>query len=88
MSVSRGAYTTIGADFTSIAVGYNYAWARERHASIGGGSNEPGALDSRHRPVNEPADFSLVLGGPLYQLWRRTRLAGDALQCCTAASSC
>ena len=29
MSVSRGAYTTIGADFTSIAVGYNYAWARQ-----------------------------------------------------------
>ena len=28
MSVSRGAYTTIGADFTSIAVGYNYAWVR------------------------------------------------------------
>ena len=28
MSVSRGAYTTIGADFTSIAVAYNYAWAR------------------------------------------------------------
>ncbi len=25
-SVSRGAYTTIGADFSSIAVGYNYAW--------------------------------------------------------------
>lgn len=30
--------------------------------------------------MKEPADFSLVLGGPLYQLWRRTRLAGDALQ--------
>jgi hypothetical protein len=28
MSVSRGAYTTIGAAFTSIAVGYNYAWTR------------------------------------------------------------
>jgi len=28
MSVSRGAYTTIGADFTSIAFGYNYAWVR------------------------------------------------------------
>jgi hypothetical protein len=28
MSVSRGAYTTIGADFTSIAIGYNYAWTR------------------------------------------------------------
>ena len=24
-------------------------------------------------------DFSLVLGGPLYQLWRGTRLADDAL---------
>ena len=29
---------------------------------------------------SEPPDFSLVLGGPLYQLWRRTRLAGDTLQ--------
>jgi Putative MetA-pathway of phenol degradation len=28
MSVSRGAYTTIGADFISIAVGYNYGWVR------------------------------------------------------------
>jgi hypothetical protein len=28
LSVSRGAFTTIGADFTSMAVGYNYAWAR------------------------------------------------------------
>jgi hypothetical protein len=28
LSVSRGAYTTIGAEFTSFAVGYNYAWAR------------------------------------------------------------
>ena len=27
-SVSRGAYTTIGADFTSMAVAYTYAWAR------------------------------------------------------------
>jgi hypothetical protein len=26
------------------------------------------------------ADFSLVLGGPLYQVWRGTRLAGDTLQ--------
>ena len=28
VSMSRGAYTTIGADFISIAVGYNYAWTR------------------------------------------------------------
>jgi hypothetical protein len=28
----------------------------------------------------DPANFSLVLGGPVFQLWQRTRLAGDALQ--------
>ena len=31
-------------------------------------------------PVTEPKELSLVLGGPLYQFWRRTRLCGDALQ--------
>jgi Putative MetA-pathway of phenol degradation len=30
MSISRGAYTTIGADFTSIAGSYSYAWNRTR----------------------------------------------------------
>ncbi len=30
--------------------------------------------------VNDAPNFSLVLGGPLYQLWQRTRLSGDALQ--------
>jgi hypothetical protein len=30
--------------------------------------------------LREPSDFSLVLGGPLYQLWRRTRLSGDAME--------
>jgi hypothetical protein len=30
--------------------------------------------------VSGPEDFSLVLGGPLYQLFRRSHLAGDALQ--------
>jgi hypothetical protein len=38
------------------------------------------ALASDDPLLKEPPDFSLVLGGPLYQLWRRTRLAGDALQ--------
>ena len=28
VAVNRGAYTTIGADFNALAVGYNYAWAR------------------------------------------------------------
>ncbi len=32
------------------------------------------------RFLHDPADFSLVLGGPLYQLWRRARLAGGALE--------
>ena len=36
--------------------------------------------DSRDSLWQEPPDFSLVLGGPIYQLWRRTRLAGDALE--------
>jgi hypothetical protein len=31
-------------------------------------------------PTAEPPDFSLVLGGPLFQLYRRMRLSGDALQ--------
>lgn len=34
---------------------------------------------SRDSLVGDPPDFSLVLGGPLYQLWRRARLADDAL---------
>ena len=29
--------------------------------------------------ARKPSDFSLVLGGPLYQLLRRTHLADDAL---------
>ena len=31
-------------------------------------------------PSKQADDFSLVLGGPLYQLWRRTHLAGDTLE--------
>ena len=31
-------------------------------------------------PGDRSVDFSLVLGGPLYQLLRRSRLAGDALE--------
>ena len=39
--------------------------------------NAPSLTDGmRH----EPPDFSLVLGGPLFQLWRRARLTGDALE--------
>jgi hypothetical protein len=31
----------------------------------------------------EPPDFSLILGGPLYQMLRRTHLSGDALELVT-----
>jgi hypothetical protein len=31
-------------------------------------------------PLRQLSDFSLVAGGPLYQLWRRTRLSGDAME--------
>jgi len=32
------------------------------------------------QPPQDPYDFSLVLGGPLYQLVRRAHLSGDALE--------
>jgi hypothetical protein len=31
-------------------------------------------------PLQQVSDFSLVAGGPLYQLWRRVGLSGDALE--------
>src|SRR5262245_53513290 len=30
--------------------------------------------------LREPGDFSLVLGGPLFQLLRRSHLSGDAME--------
>ena len=42
--------------------------------------NLPGAAAPAPPGLSQTADFSLVLGGPLYQLWRGTRLAGDGLQ--------
>jgi hypothetical protein len=35
---------------------------------------------NKENNFNEPADFSLVLGGPLFQLFRRSHLSGDALE--------
>ncbi len=40
----------------------------------------PGPASHADRLPTSPTDFSLVLGGPFYQLWRGTRLAGEALQ--------
>src|SRR4030095_15683286 len=35
---------------------------------------------SKNDVLREPEDFSLVLGGPLFQLLRRSHLSGDALE--------
>ncbi len=35
---------------------------------------------SEYTFLDEPQDFSLVLGGPLFQLFRRSHLAGDGLE--------
>lgn len=41
------------------------------------GPREPGESET---PPQDPYDFSVVLGGPLYQIIRRTHLSGDALE--------
>ncbi len=38
----------------------------------------PSGADAR--ALKDPDDFSLVAGGPLFRLWRRTGLAGDGMQ--------
>ena len=38
------------------------------------------ASTSKNNILREPQDFSLVLGGPLFQLLRRSHLSGDALE--------
>jgi hypothetical protein len=40
----------------------------------------PRALISNSNMLREPQDFSLVLGGPLFQLLRRSHLSDDALE--------
>jgi hypothetical protein len=40
----------------------------------------PQALTSNSNMLREPQDFSLVLGGPLFQLLRRSHLSDDALE--------
>ena len=35
---------------------------------------------SKNNGVGEPQDFSLVLGGPLFQLLRLSHMSGDALE--------
>ena len=41
--------------------------------------DEPCKFNAR-REIQEPYEFSLVLGGPLYQIFRRAHLSGDTLE--------
>ena len=43
-------------------------------------TSSPGSVAERGKPSQDPYDFSVVLGGPLYQLARRAHLCGDALE--------
>jgi hypothetical protein len=49
------------------------AKATEKSAAHDYGETQPSFLQ-------EPTDFSLVLGGPVFQLFRKSHLAGDALE--------
>ena len=49
------------------------------------GSSMKSAADAephaeRRSLVEDSSEFSLILGGSLYQLWRRTHLSGDTLE--------
>lgn len=48
------------------------------HHHPGGDSGTPSST-AHDSVLREPPDFSLVLGGPLYQLFRRAHLAGNTL---------
>src|SRR5262245_24437923 len=39
-----------------------------------------GVSQGSHDQANDPSNFSLVLGGPLFQLFRRAHLTGDGLE--------
>ena len=39
-----------------------------------------GEASRTFEPLSQPTDFSLVMGGPLYQLCRRSRLTGNEMQ--------
>lgn len=47
---------------------------------VAGMKTAPDQPTAPERFTSDPADFSLVLGGPLFQLFRRARLSGDALE--------
>ena len=62
---------------------FNAVWDGEDHGRPGGSDAEDTTLMRPAARIARPKDqieFSLVSGGALYRLWRRTRLSGDALE--------
>lgn len=43
-------------------------------------NTDKGTSGANEAVIDRLRDFSLVAGGPLYQLWRRSRLSGDEMQ--------
>ena len=86
-NVERIASERIGREtVTYVSNIYKYYIAyRLMHRSAGAtrsgeGGGREGQVNTPPEPLaEEPADFSLVLGGPLYQLLRRSHLSDDAL---------
>ena len=49
-------------------------------SSRDGGDREPGMATAKINLLDDPPDFSIVLGGPLFQLLRRAHLEGNHLE--------
>jgi hypothetical protein len=62
-----------------------FASARQMNAHLPSTPNQRSVrrldlLITNSEPPQEPTEFSLVLGGPLYRLFKRARLSGSALE--------
>ena len=81
----RLAADAVGATARNVRLSGRWVWhircsKRRRVQTTIGTARAPGAGASGEPAFVNAGDFSLVLGGPLYQIWRRARLTGDALQ--------
>ncbi len=56
------------------------ATVRERNEPVPPFLSAPPCFPSHPQQVSEPPDYSLVLGGPLFQLYRKAHLSGGALE--------
>jgi len=72
-----------GVQASTYVVGGRIApWLR-RVTAVKSDIDQQGGLLTPAHPMTTQTDFSLVLGGPLYQFLRRSRLTGDAFELAT-----